>query len=513
MKKFLALALVAVMMLSFTACGGEKVDLIETDTSKPVTLNWVMPGPGMQKDSEMVWAKFNEELKKVEGFENVTVEIEVIPFADYAQKILLMQTSGEPMDLMQTYGLNYASEYFNGSFLDMAPYLKKYAKDAIKEMPEWVFEMGKVDGAQAILPNYQKMTEAPFYMTIPAEFEQYADIEKIQAAFIADKDNDYVPSKASRDAVEEYLEKVYASGVTGRYYVAATNPRAQETVHSHYKVSYLDPTAQVYNVYLSKQMQEGWLMKQHYFEKGYVRKDALSAKEADYNGTKGGNLMWTSQNWTGKFEPYYGHKGYDIDVIQIPVMDQYFIPHMPAAGGLAIPVNSECPDIAAKLINLMCSSKGIDLYNLLVYGIEGVHYTVDKELDGKDKMITPKDYPEEGNAAAAYGLNKWIVGNAKLAYVTSNQPENFKEIIYDIMNEGENTQVSYLMGFALDTTSIDTKLAQINAVRTEYAGPASSGVLDTQKLIDEMTEKMKTAGDQEVVDEIQRQIDEFLAQK
>jgi ABC-type glycerol-3-phosphate transport system substrate-binding protein len=161
MKKILALVLSVVMMLSFAACGGNDANVVETDLSKPVTLNWIMPGPGIQKDAEMVWAKFNEELKKIEGFENVTVNIEVIPMADYAQKIMLMQTSGEKMDLIQTYQLNYAQEFRNGTIMDMGPYLKKYAKEALEELPQWVVDMGKVDGAQAILPNYQKMVAAP----------------------------------------------------------------------------------------------------------------------------------------------------------------------------------------------------------------------------------------------------------------------------------------------------------------------------------------------------------------
>ena len=194
-------------------------------------------------------------------------------------------------------------------------------------------------------------------------------------------------------------------------------------------------------------------------------------------------------------------------------MDHYYVPYKPAAGGLAIPQNSEYPDVAAMLINLMNSSKGIDLYNLMVYGIEGTHYTVDKDLDGDDKMITPKDYPEEGNSASAYGLQKWIVGNAKNAYVTSNQNEDFKKVIYDYMNEGESTITSPLMGFALNADTIETKLGIISAIDTEFRGPIESGAADTEKLIGEMTEKYNQANIQEVIDEIQSQVDAFLASK
>ncbi len=515
MKKFFALVLSVVMMLSLVSCIGDSssANLIETDTSKPITLNWIMPGPGVQKDAEMVWAKFNEELQKIEGFENVTVKIDVIPFADYSQKIMLMQTSGEKMDLIQTYSLKYATEYFNGTIIDMAPYLEKYAKDAIAEMPEWVFDMGKVKGAQAILPNYQKMTAAPYYATIPADLAQYADIERLQAAFVADKENNYAPTQETVDAIEDYLKNVAKAGKIGKGYTSGVMGRGKEGLVDNFQYYYEDPELKVFNSHLDNQQFAIWRMKKYYADNGYVRKDALSAKDSDFNGVKDGNVMWSSQNWTGKFEPYYGDKSHNIDVVQIPVIDHFFIGYKPTAGGFAIPVNSECPDIAAKLINLMCSTKGIDLYNLLVYGIEGTHYTVDKELPNGDKMITPKDYAEEGVSSSAYGLNKWIVGNAKNAYVTSNQPENFKQVIYEFMNEGENTKISPLMGFALDTSSIDTKLSQIKAVSSEYGNTIGSGVVDTETLIAEMTNKYEQAGNQEIIDEIQRQIDEFVASK
>ena len=513
MKKILALVLSVVMMLSFAACGGNDANLVKTDLSKPITLKWIMPGPGIQADAEMVWKKFNEELKKIEGFENVTVDVEVIPMADYAQKIMLMQTSGEKMDLIQTYRLKYADEYRNGTIMDMTPYLKKYAKEALEELPQWVVDMGKVEGAQAILPNYQKMTAAPYYMTIPADLAQYMDIDAISKAAVKDKENGYVPSEESVALMENYLTKVAEAGKIGKGYTAAWQARGVEAVIDSFRYYYQAPEIKINHAHLDDQQIALWRIRKYFFDKGYVRKDALSTKSSDYNGIKDGNVVWTSQNWTGKLEAFDGDKAHDIPVLQIPTNDHFFVGYKPAAGGLAIPVNSECPDVAAMLINLMSSKKGIDLYNLMVYGIEGVHYTVDKELENGDKVITPKDYTEEGNSSSAYGLAKWIVGNAKNAYITSNQPENFKEVIYEHMNEGELTVVSPLMGFALDSTSIDTKLGQIKAIAKEYGDPIGSGAVDTEALLKEMTTKYKQSGIDEVIAEIQGQVDSFLATK
>ena len=68
MKRIISLLLAVAMMLSLVACGGNgsnDANLIETDLSNPVTIKWIMPGPGIQADSEMVLAKFNNVFLKV----------------------------------------------------------------------------------------------------------------------------------------------------------------------------------------------------------------------------------------------------------------------------------------------------------------------------------------------------------------------------------------------------------------------------------------------------------------
>ena len=514
MKKLSAIILAVVMTMSLVACGGNgsSADLVETDLSSPVTINWIMPGPGMQKDSEMVFAKFNEELHKMKGFENVNVEIEVIPVADYVQKIMLMQTSGEKMDIIQTYLLDHATEYRNGSILDISEYLKKYAKDVYNEVPEWVIEMGKVDGGQAILPLYQKMVNAPYYWTIPADLQEYLDVEAMQKSFQAEKANDFVLSEESVKIIEDYLEKVHAAGKQGKGYTTAAPVRGTDTIISNYRIMFEDPELEVFNVHLHPQQQTLWRVKKYFYDKGYVRKDSLSAKAADFSGVKDGNLCWTSQNWTGKFEPYYNETLHDIPALQIPVNDKFYAPYKPAAGGFAVSVNSQYPDVAVKVIDLLNTKKGIELYNLLLYGIEGTHYEVVKELED-DKIIKPFEYAEEGTSACSYGLWKWIVGNAKYAWMTTYNNEGFKEIVYEYMNEGEDTIKSPLMGFALDSTSIETKLSQIKAVSNEFGGPLGSGAVDSEQLLKEMAVKYEQAGNQEIIDEIQRQIDEFIQNK
>ena len=81
------------------------------------------------------------------------------------------------------------------------------------------------------------------------------------------------------------------------------------------------------------------------------------------------------------------------------------------------------------------------------------------------------------------------------------------------MNEGENTKLSPLMGFALVSDTIDTKLSQYRAVTKEYGNALGSGAADTEKLIAEFTQKSHDAGIDDILSEIQSQVDAFLENK
>ena len=81
----------------------------------------------------------------------------------------------------------------------------------------------------------------------------------------------------------------------------------------------------------------------------------------------------------------------------------------------------------------------------------------------------------------------------------------FKEV-------NEKARGSKLQGFTLDTDPIKTELAQVTAVVNEYKKSLNSGAVpDAMKVYEEFQQKLVTAGDDKIVAEIQRQIDEWRA--
>lgn len=503
MKKLLLLMLSAILVLNITACGFKSTS--KTNPNEQVTLKWIMPGPGEQKDSPKVWDEFNKRLKTYPGMQNVTVDIEVINSADYQQKFLLLQTSGEPIDIVQTYTLDFAKEARNESFMPMDDLLK-LVPDLQKELPDWMWNLGKVDGKQYIVPIYQQMVSAPWGIKTPkALADQFADVNKMQDTF---NNSDYF-DESCYNALEDYLIKMKNAGKLGLGFNSGTqSTKGYETIVNPYGYKISDgDNIKVVNLQMAEGSKLKYMKVGEWFQKGYIRKDALSAKRSDDDGKVGGNSVWIGQCWKGTEQTDL--KTYGFDTTSIKLSNDYFVPFTPEAGGTAIMSNSKYPDVAMKVIELMNTEKGKDLYNLLVYGLEGQHYN--KINDDKIETI---GYVNEGTSAANYGLWKWVVGNCYYAWDTQVTPDGWKDYVYNELNKGPNTKYSKLMGFSPDLSKIESKIAQVKAVNSQYGGPLGTGAVENYKeYYDEFVRKMEMCGNQDIINELQRQVDEFLASK
>ena len=206
-KRTIAVLLVFVLMLGtiFTGCG-EKTKTVDNPDEK-VTLKWILPGSGQLKDSEMVWKEFNKKL--AEYLPNTTVEFEVIPTSDYAERWRLMAAAGEEMDLVWVgWMLDLYDEVQKGSLLPLDEYLPS-VPDLTAEIPEHVIDLGRVNGKLYCVPNYQIMTNLPYGTKTQKELaDQYLDVETVTKNF----DKVEAPTKEDYKVFEDYLAKLSEAG-------------------------------------------------------------------------------------------------------------------------------------------------------------------------------------------------------------------------------------------------------------------------------------------------------------
>ncbi len=537
-KRILAVTLASVMAFAFAGCGndaaqttaaetenetqaeetqnaeGTESEETDTETKDPVTLVWWYRGNGEQKDTKMVQDALNEKLKTYPGLEHVTVELKCYTSSEYKQAVTLAQSSKEQIDILNTVNLNFAEEVEKGSLIPMDDLIDSV--DGLKEtLPDWLWELGSVDGQIYMVPNYQRAASMNYVITPTEWLEKYGDAEKIEETL--KKDDASLAEKAA--VLEEYTRNVQAGEGATHYmpplgsmvYNGYAITEFTDTVYGDYLKVYGEDTVQ--NKYMTDVMKETFEISAREYEEGLVHPDILTINATDFSGANMLNevsYVFCINNQFGDSErvsEIYSDM-YGFDVTAIPVKDNYYITNTWAAGGNGISSSCEHPEEAMAFINAMTQEEGKELYNLVVYGIEGVHYN---KID--DTHIETLEYSgTQGGVDTSYAGIKWILGNTFNAYL--NQACTDDEMEESLkLNESTDNIRSDLIGCTFKTDAVQTEIEQTTAVATEYSKPLMYGVMGSsgwEATYNDFIDKLKNAGVDAVTAELQSQVDAFL---
>ncbi len=477
----------------------EKETESQPEELKPVTLKFLALGPGKQQDAEKVWDEFNKKLSE-EYLPNTKVEFEVIPSGEYRERWQLMIAGGEEIDIAWTgWFIPYVEEIAKGAYLPLDDLIDQYAPAIREELPAWVLEKARVDGKIYSIPCYQMMSQTRVAMKTDRELaKRYLDVENALTVFSSSKHM----TKEKYEVIEDYVEKLKENGelrdgiATSGYFMpyhtgyerildpAYINPHSNEPFKV---ISLFD----IPDFKLMLDTDHDW------FNKGYIRQDILTASADELRQSQ--NVVW--YDWIGHNQDEADTISYGFDILNVPVFDYYYLPNSPSATSLTIPRTSKNPERAMMLLELLNTKKGSEIYNLLTWGLEGEHYN-----NISENRIETIHYAGIGNAESPYGLFKWAMGNTFNSWLTQAETDGNLEFIETEMHG--NAIQSPIMGFNVDSDPIRTELAQIAAVRKEYAG--SNFLPDYETRYEEMVEKIKNAGLERVINEIQKQLDEWV---
>ena len=504
MKKFItALLLVAVFCTLFAGCG-EKA---EVSSVSEVKLKWILGGPGKQADSDEVWESFNQKLQS--KLPNTKVEFVVIATPDYAEKWKLIAASGEKVDIAWAgWMLNFEEQVRRGSFLPISELLQKYAPKLSQSIPNWVWETMEFDGERYGIPNYQMMVSRKCAIRTPEELANgFLDKEKIQKAF-----DNWMSGETSAltdecfDAIEDYCAKLKEAGKLGLGispdsfdWLGGVNAQTLGTygyvTKENDKVVIKNVNDKLLNLY--KRIQQ-------LYSKGYIRRDVLTIQ--DYNkdkGKKDGYVMWIHNydDYTKSAEEI--QYGMPIHYITYGNVTRYY---KPGGTNTVLARTSENPERAMQLLEIINDENDKELYNLLVYGIEGKHYTKTGE-----KTIKTLNYVGTPKLDSAYGISKWIIGNTFNAYDTQSDIPGYGDYVKGELNA--KADESILAGFKFDSTPIATELAQIASVENEFKGLKWGVYQDDENRFNQKVAKLKQCGIDKVFSEVQRQLDEWQSKR
>lgn len=530
LKKLLALALALVMVFGLVACGGEqnatepnnddvqnvteaKNDEPQT-SGEPIVLEWYYRGNGVQKDTELVETAFNELLKTFPGMENVTVNFNCYTGADYTNAVALAQSAGQQIDILNTVGLDFVDQVKLGTYASLNDLLD--ANEALKnELPDWLWDLATVNGDIYMVPHYQRAANME-YMVIPTQYLAYGDEEAIRA--LCNNPDRTVEEIA--EVLEEFCKAVQAAeGATKYMYPLGTSLTQQhgfrprlDNVSGDFVV--YENSDEIEYLFTNEDVVKAYEISARWYDEGLIRPDTLTAEESEVtyaNMLNPVSYCFSFANGAGSEELISENltKQYGFDVVAIPIWNAYFIGNTWAAGGDGVTAKCEHPTEALRLLELMNTEEGTELYNLIVYGIEGTHW----EWTDDTHIKTYGYDGTQGGTDCDYGAMKWIMGNTFRAYLNQGCVDGENEIAMEINTSDDNIK-SKIMGFRVDTTSLQTQLEQITAVRDEYNHALSHGAMGSagwEALYNEFLQKLEVAGINDVLTELQAQIDTFLS--
>ncbi len=223
-----------------------------------------------------------------------------------------------------------------------------------------------------------------------------------------------------------------------------------------------------------------------WYQKGIINPDAATLTEGRvYN-------MWrVAQGWESAGVTSWGPQmGKDVVVHQVmPTI----LSNETVRGSLnMVSINTKYPEKCLQLLDLVnCDTK---LRDLFYYGEEGVNF--EYTADGRVHKIN-NDW-----ALAGYTQGSFFT-------VTTLDTDEFNQWD-EVKALNEAAQSSVMLGFTFDTNAVSDQLANCREIWLRYRSEVMTGVQDPEVVVPEIKAELMKAGWQDVMDEAQRQVDEFL---
>ncbi len=189
--------------------------------------------------------------------------------------------------------------------------------------------------------------------------------------------------------------------------------------------------------------------------------------------------------------------GYEMGFI--PFSDPYSTTISQSTFWYILPATCQEPEKAMQLLNLMYTDSTVA--NLIMYGIEGVHY---QRLSDDSNIIT---YAKGSESSGYVGPSGWAYCNQYISYIWDGYDPDIWEQT-EAMNQIAIR--SPALGFQFDNTAVSDQLYRCNEVTEKYMTMLSEGLLNPDEVLPTFQKELQTAGINDIIAEKQRQLDLFL---
>ncbi len=498
-KSLMVWILILAMVLSAAACGSGNSGSGGKDTTgekssvsdgKITTIKMAVLTMGDTSDGDKIVEKANELLAS----DGLAIEVQFIKFSNWKEQTNLLATGGKgSIDILPIWGQPLAIQVSNGSLMPMDEFYAQYEAQMKDLFTEDQMKACYYDGKLYGIPTERDLAASHGFAMrkdildelgyTTEDIKDFNDLEKV----LLEVKEKYPEMYA---LVPHNGPSMFGGGWdwdtlgTGNLGVLANLAQ--------------DPT--VVNIFADENFLQFCEMIKKWNDEGLIMPDGLS-------NTEMGSTLVAAGRGFGYFAPLKaGYAEQESNKIGKEMVTVEFSPAMATTNNISnllwcISSNSANPEEAMRLLVKLYTDA--ELSNLLINGIEGVHYVYS---DDSKKLIT---YPEGlDGATTAYLSAGWAWPNQ---YLTPPWVPNPVDIWEQLDKFNSEAIPSVALGFMPNLDEVANEVTACTNVTDKYMDAITSGTVDVRETAQIMNAELETAGIQKIIEVKQAQLNEWLA--
>lgn len=471
----------------------------EIDTSEHVVLTMYCIGDEggiyaeehLQKLNELLTEKINAEIDPI-----------MVSWGDYKTKLPMVWASGEAYDLSFSGNwINYFQESDRGAYMELTELFPKYAPKTYAEMTEKnLLETTKSNGKLYMVP-----TDKPDYTTFVYNYREdlrkkyncpeIVDVETLETFMDAIVENEPGMTAYGNNNVEGMWGSIWSNQIDRSRELAAGSGLCYD----------LKDPSKVFCDAFTDEYEEFVLKSREYYEKGYWSQSIMAETAASKDMFLAGKTAIYPGNFSNSNGVYQdvsaNHPDWEIGVLSTDLLSGMTERVAAANNGMSIGAYSKNPERAMMFIELVYQDE--EVYSVLMNGLEGV--TFEKDEETRTKKIPDGIDPTTialKNLGMGFGKVEFDLGSLSDSPLINELKEKYAEV----------EVFPGLAGFAINQENISAELAACKAVSDEMGFSLGKGVYeDPLAALEEYRQRLKDAGIDKVVEEVNKQVQEYLA--
>lgn len=447
--------------------------------------------------TDEVWARVSDYVK-ARGL-NVKFNVNFIPWTDLSGKLLIMAASGDKWDMNFDSDTSFNQMAAKDSYMRLNELLPEYAPNLYGKYKQF----GKLDAATV----NGNIVGLPWTIKMNQRFYAGWRVDLAEKAGIA-REPDSVRTVEDVDKLLYELKAAYPNARISRTSPLPLYWTRDEWIDlAFHGLGYYmdDPAFTVRAMEDQPFFAEAARRAKQWYDDRIINRDVLIDNESGADQWRNGKTLFTitSHEWAfadpGFSDPSFRQQ------MSLIYPDARTVNRSPLANVLAINRNSEHPDLVLRFLDMMQTDR--ELYDLVLYGIEGKTYVLNGET---------AEYPGDMNLQTSnymeWGGN-WAFWNPAYMRPTQRYSKNFWLEEEEFASLPANVD-SALDGLFIAEDNIRSEVAKRDDTYAGYGKRIEFGSVDhVDGAIADYIARQKANGIDRVIADVQRQVDEFLARK